>query len=165
MSDVGELPHAKIDMIGGLLENLDEHGGRIDIYKLMQALQFELDDLMPITEAAEMLGFASVEEGDIQILDLGQQIIDGDENAKKEIFRRQMVANVGLISHITRELEREADHRVERERILGQLASSFSPQESERQLDTAVDWARYSELFDYDPDAQEFFLPKGAAAE
>ena len=165
MSDVGELPHAKIDMIGGLLENLDEHGGRIDIYKLMQALQFELDDLMPITEAAEMLGFASVEEGDIQILDLGQQIIDGDENAKKEIFRRQMVANVGLISHITRELEREADHRVERERIPGSTCEFVLPPRVRTSARHGRRLGPLFELFDYDPNAQEFFLPKGAAAE
>lgn len=165
MSELIELPHAKIDMIGGLLENLDEHGGHVDIYKLSQALQFELDDLMPITEAAEMLGFARVEKGDIEILGLGRQIIDGDENVKKEVFRRQMVANVLLVKHIMMELDSEASHRVERERIIALLADSFSPQESERQLDTAVDWARYSELFDYDPDAKEFFIPGQAENE
>ena len=165
MSDLIELPHAKIDMIGGLLENLDDHDGHVDIYKLSQALQFELDDLMPITEAAEMLGFARIEKGDIEILDLGRQIIDGDENAKKEVFRRQMVANVLLVKHIMMELDSESDHRVERERIIEMLADSFSPQESERQLDTAVDWARYSELFDYDPDAREFFIPIQAESE
>ncbi len=159
---LGSLPHAKIDMIGGLLENLDEHEGKVDIYKLSQALQFELDDLMPITEAAELLGFASVESGDIKILDTGRRIIDGDENVKKEVFRQQMIAHVGLIKRIVGELGEEEDHRVGRETMLGLLEDSFSPQESERQLDTAVDWARYAELFDYDPDANEFFLSEGA---
>ncbi len=159
---LGSLPHAKIDMIGGLLENLDEHEGKVDIYKLSQALQFELDDLMPITEAAELLGFASVESGDIEILDTGRRIIDGDENVKKEVFRQQMIAHVGLIKRIVGELGEEEDHRVGRETMLGLLEDSFSPQESERQLDTAVDWARYAELFDYDPDANEFFLSEGA---
>jgi len=156
------LPHAKIDMIGGLLENLDEHEGKVDIYKLSQALQFELDDLMSITEAAELLGFAAVASGDIEILEPGRRIIDGDENVKKDIFRQQMIAHVGLIKRIVKELADEQDHRVGREMMRGLLEDSFSPQESERQLDTAVDWARYAELFDYDPDANEFFLPEGA---
>ena len=159
---LGSLPHAKIDMIGGLLENLGEHEGKVDIYRLSQALQFELDDLMPITEAAELLCFASVESGDIEILDAGRRIIDGDENVKKDIFRQQMIAHVGLIKRIVKELTEETDHRVGREMMLGLLENSFSPQESERQLDTAVDWGRYAELFDYDPDANEFFLPEGA---
>ena len=39
------------------------------------------------------------------------------------------------------------------------LEDHFSPVEAERQLGTALDWARYGELFDYDPDTEEFVLP------
>ena len=35
--------------------------------------------------------------------------------------------------------------------------SSMSP-EAERQLQTALDWARYGEVFDFDPDSEEFIL-------
>ncbi len=149
-------------MIVGLLEQLNDHGGKVDVYKLSQALHFELDDLMPITEAAELLGFVKIESGDLEFRDLGRSVIDGDENAKKSIFRRQIMANVPLVNRITAELEREDDHRIGRERILKFLEYSFSPAESERQLNTVVDWARYAELFDYDHDADEFFLPETA---
>ena len=156
------LPHAKIGMIVGLLETLNDHGGKVDVYKLSQSLHFELDDLMPITEAVELLGFVKIESGDLEFVDVGRSVIDGDENAKKAIFRRQMMAHVPLVNRIFVELEKEDDHRIGRERILKLLKYSFSPQESERQLNTVVDWARYAELFDYDPDADEFFLPETA---
>lgn len=149
-------------MIVGLLETLNDHGGKVDVYKLSQSLHFELDDLMPITEAAELLGFVKIESGDLEFVDLGRKVIDGDENAKKAIFRRQIPASVALVNRIISELEREDDHRIGRERVLKFLAYSFTPAESERQLDTVVDWARYAELFDYDPDADEFFLPEAA---
>lgn len=149
-------------MIVGLLENLNDYGGQVEIYKLSQQLHFELDDLVPITEAAELLGFVKIESGEMEFNDLGRKIIDGDENAKKEIFRRQMLANVALVSRILVELEKEDDHRIGRERILKFLKHSFSQSEAERQLNTVVDWARYAELFDYDPDTDEFFLPEPA---
>jgi NitT/TauT family transport system ATP-binding protein len=38
------------------------------------------------------------------------------------------------------------------------LEQTFSPVETRRQLDTAVDWGRYAELFASDDDAGEFFL-------
>ena len=149
-------------MIVGLLETLNNHDSKMDIYKLSQSLHFELDDLLPITDAAELLGFVRIESGDIEFTDLGRKVIDGDENAKKVIFRMQMIANVALANRIVAELEKQDDHRVDRERILEFLEYSFPPPESERQLSTVVDWARYAELFDYDPDSDQFFIPETA---
>jgi NitT/TauT family transport system ATP-binding protein len=154
------LPDARIGSIVGLLETLNEQGVRIGISKLSESLRFELNDLMPITEAAELLGFVKIGNGDIELTDLGRNVIDGDENAKKAIFRRQILANVVLAKRIRANLESTEDHRVGREVILEFLGSSFPPDESERQVRTVVDWARYAELFDYDPDSDQFFLPE-----
>ena len=154
------LPDARIGSIVGLLETLNEQGARIGVSKLSESLRFELKELMPITEAAELLGFVKIGNGDIALADLGRKVIDGDENAKKAIFRQQMLANVVLAKRIRAELESAHDNRVGREVILEFLGSSFSPDESERQVRTVVDWARYAELFDYDPDSDQFFLPE-----
>jgi NitT/TauT family transport system ATP-binding protein len=154
------VPNALIGSIVGLLETLNEQGTRIDIYKLSESLRFELNDLMPITEAAELLGFVKIANGDIELTDVGRKIVDGDENAKKAIFRQQMLANVVLAKRIRAELQNEPEHRVGREVILEFLGSSFPPDESERQVGTVVDWARYAELFDYDPETDQFFLPE-----
>ena len=156
------IPNTRIGMIVGLLETLNDNGGRMDVYKLGQSLHFELDDLMPITGAAELLGFVRIAKGDIEFTDIGRKIIDGDENAKKTIFREQLIAKVALVKRIVIELEKEADHRVGREHILEYLAFSFPPQDSERQLNTVVDWSRYAELFDYDPETDQFFIPETA---
>lgn len=154
------LPNALIGSLMGLLETLNEQGTKIDVYKLSESLRFELNDLMPITEAAELLGFVKIASGDIELTDLGRKVVDGDEHAKKAIFSKQMLANVVLAKRIRAELQKAADHRVGREVILEFLGSSFPPDESERQVGTVVDWARYAELFDYDPETDQFFLPE-----
>jgi NitT/TauT family transport system ATP-binding protein len=156
------LPNARVGSIVGLLETLNEQGSTIDIYKLSESLGFKLNDLMPITEAAELLGFVKIESGDIELSDLGRKVVDGDENAKKAIFRQQMLGNVLLARRIRGELEKAEDFRIGREVILEFLGSSFTPEESERQVLAIVDWARYAELFDYDPDTDQFFLPETA---
>ena len=156
------LPNARIGSIVGLLETLNEQGTKIDIYKLSESLRFELKDLIPITEAGELLGFVKIGNGDIELADLGRKVIDGDENAKKAIFRQQMLANVVLAQRVRAELEQDPDHRVGREIILQFLGSSFTPEESDRQAKTIIDWARYAELFDFDPETDQFFLPETA---
>jgi NitT/TauT family transport system ATP-binding protein len=154
------LPNARIGSIVGLLEMLNEQGTRTDIYKLSESLRMELGEFIPITEAAELLGFVRIASGDIELADLGRRIIDGDENAKKAIFRQQILANVLLAQRVRGELEHDPDHRIGREVILEFLGSSFTPEESDRQAKTVIDWARYAELFDYDPDSDQFFLPE-----
>jgi len=156
------LPNARVGSIVGLLETLNEQGTKIDIYKLSESLGFKLNDLMPITEAAELLGFVKIESGDIELSDLGRKVVDGDENDKKSIFRQQMLGSVLLARRIRSELENTSDYRIGREVILEFLGSSFTPDESERQVLAIVDWARYAELFDYDPETDQFFLPEKA---
>ena len=49
--------------------------------------------------------------------------------------------------------EAAAGRPVPRETILARLSGVFSDVEAARQFDTAVDWGRYGELFDYDVEA------------
>ena len=67
------LPNARIGSIVGLLEHLNEHGATIDIYKLSESLRFEIRDLVPITEAAELLGFVKIANVDIELADLDRK--------------------------------------------------------------------------------------------
>jgi NitT/TauT family transport system ATP-binding protein len=156
------LPNARVGSIVGLLEMLNEQGTRTDIYKLSESLRMELGEFIPITEAGELLGFVKIASGDIELADIGRKVIDGDENAKKAIFRQQMLANVLLAQRVRSDLQQDPEHRVGREVILEFLGSSFPPEESDRQAKTVIDWARYAELFDFDPETDQFFLPETA---
>ena len=45
------------------------------------------------------------------------------------------------------------------------LDEYFTEAELQRQLETAISWGRYAELFDYDADQKRFFLPEAEAVE
>ena len=40
------------------------------------------------------------------------------------------------------------------------LDEQFSAEESQRQVETAVNWGRYAELFDFDASRRRFTLPE-----
>ena len=67
------LPHAPIAMVFGLLEHLRETSGREDLYKLGGPLGLELDDLLPVTEAAKQLGLVKIASGDIELTSEGRR--------------------------------------------------------------------------------------------
>ena len=68
------LPHARPGGIAGLLELLIDYNGRADIYRLADDLAFEIDDLLPIVDAAQLLCFLKVEEGDAAITPAGASL-------------------------------------------------------------------------------------------
>lgn len=151
------LPHAPIERVRGLLEYLKEvPGGREDLYKLGGPLGYELDDLLPVTEAAKRLGLVRIVAGDIELTPEGQALAVAEEPERKKRLGRHL-RKLSLIADIRRALGRSPDGRVPRARFLERLRDGFSEAEAERQLATALDWARYGEVFD--ADADEFFLP------
>jgi NitT/TauT family transport system ATP-binding protein len=151
------LPHAPIGMVLGLLEHLREApGGREDLYKLGGPMGYELDDLLPVTEAAKRLGLVTVSKGDIELTAEGRSLAAAEEPERKRRVGERL-QRLPLISDIRRAVE-EGDGRAPRRQFLSELQNQFSPVEAQRQLSTALDWARYGEVFDFDTDAEDFIL-------
>ncbi len=153
------LPHARPGGVAGLLELLLDKGGRDDIYRLADDLAFEIDDLLPIVDAAQLLGFLKVEEGDASITETGAEFGNSEILRQKEIFRDAALANVLLLRQIRRALDAKSDHTVPEEFFLDMLDEQFSDEESHRQIETAVNWGRYGELFDFDASRRRFVMP------
>ena len=68
------LPHVSVGGLAGLLEILNDLGGREDLPHLGRLLTFEVDDLLPIVDAAKMLGFAEVADADIELTAEGKAL-------------------------------------------------------------------------------------------
>jgi len=153
------LPHARPGGMAGLLELLLDKGGRDDIYRLADDLSFEIDELLPIVDAAQLLGFLSIEEGDAAITETGTEFANSEILRQKELFRHAALANVLLLRQIRRALLSKSDHTVPEDFFLDMLDEQFSEEECLRQIETAVTWGRYAELFDYDAGRRRFVLP------
>jgi NitT/TauT family transport system ATP-binding protein len=159
------LPHARPGGIAGLLEILLDLGGKADIYKLADELAFEIDDLFPIVDAAQLLGFLKVEEGDVSITPTGSDFANSEILRQKELFREAALRNVLLLRQITRALRSKSDHTVPEDFFLDMLDEQFSDDETQRQLETAINWGRYAELFDFDGARRRFKLPEAEEEE
>ena len=152
------LPHAPVATVLGLLEHLrDLPGGREDLYKLGGPLGYELDDLLPVTEAAKRLGLVKVASGDIELTKDGRALVAAEAPERKDRLRTRL-KKLPIIADVRRALAASETGRVARTTFLETLTEHCSPSEAERQLSTALDWARYGELFDYDPDTEEYVL-------
>ena len=155
------LPHALPGGLAGLLEILfDDEAQRVDIFRLADDLALELDDILPTLEAAQMLGFIVLSEGDVTITEDGKRFADGDIAEKQELFGKAAVERVSLLTQITRSLHTKKDHKLPEDFFRDMLDEHFSEEEIERQLKTAISWGRYAGIFEYDGNEKKFFLPE-----
>ncbi|MFP5211703.1 MAG: AAA-associated domain-containing protein, partial [Acidobacteriota bacterium] len=115
---------------------------------------------LPIVDAAELLGFLKIEEGDAVITKSGAEFANSEILRQKELFRDAALGHILLLRQIRRALETKSDHTVPEDFFLDMLDEQFSDEESLRQMETAVAWGRYAELFDYDSGRRRFVLPE-----
>ena len=144
------LPHTRPGGMAGLLELVIDHQGRVDLHHLADELSLEVDALLPTVDTAVLLGFLRVEEGDAIITPQGEEFAKGNIQTRKTIFRQAALANVPLIRQMEQSLKAKADRTLPDEFFRDLIDEHFSEDESRRQLETAIQWGRYSEIFDYD---------------
>jgi NitT/TauT family transport system ATP-binding protein len=152
------LPHVEIGDVIGLIERVHAEGDREDIYQLGRGLQLEVDELLPLVDAADLLDLADPQEGDLVLTEAGRRLAEADVLEEKQIFREQALQRVGMLRQIVHDLQRAPNHMVGEERYLGQLKQHFSDDEARVQLETVIDWGRYAELFSYVEDRGIFRL-------
>lgn len=151
------LPQVRIGAVAGFLELLEDRQEK-DLYRLGQELLLEVDEILPIVEAAKLIDFVVIQEGDLHLTATGNQFIAGSIDERKQIVRSQILGNIRLVQQIYRMLHAKRNQRISEDLILEILEAHFSPQEAMRQLQTAIDWGRYAELYSYDEPAGEIFL-------
>jgi NitT/TauT family transport system ATP-binding protein len=144
------LPHARPGGIAGLLEILLDRGGKDDLFHLADELLTEVDDLLPIIDASRLLGFITVQEGDVEITAPGKAFAEADILTRKSLFREAALTHVTLLRQINNALRAKSDGAMPDDFFSDILDEHFSQDEAERQLGTAINWGRYAEIFDYD---------------
>jgi NitT/TauT family transport system ATP-binding protein len=159
------LPHARPGGIAGLLELLNDRGGKQDLYRVAEELRMEVDDLLPTLEGATLLAFAKAERGDVEITPAGKAFAEADIGTRKQLFREAALAHVALIQQISGALAGKSDHTMPLYFFRAILEEHFPGTEVQRQIDTALNWARYGDVFRYDSDSGRLSLdePAGSA--
>jgi NitT/TauT family transport system ATP-binding protein len=152
------IPHARVGGIAGLLELLQDRGGKEYLHRLSEVLIMDAEDLLPIIEAAVLLGFATLKEGDVQITAEGARFAEADILTRKILFRQAALKHIVILQQIDSILHVKADRSISEEFFYDILDEHFSQDEVERQFDTAMNWGRYAEIFDFDRESHRLTL-------
>ncbi|MBX3112234.1 MAG: nitrate/sulfonate/bicarbonate ABC transporter ATP-binding protein [Fimbriimonadaceae bacterium] len=158
MIDSTALPHARPGALSGLLELVEEYGGKEDVASVAERLRMEVDELLPILDTAVLLGFAEVYEGDVILNKIGAQFANAEVEEAQTIFRDAVMQHAPMVRSIYEAMLEDKAGRLAADIVVEVLDESFSEEEAKEQFDTAINWGRYAGLFEYDSDTEVIFV-------
>ncbi|MEY9952364.1 nitrate/sulfonate/bicarbonate ABC transporter ATP-binding protein [Leifsonia sp. EB34] len=159
------LPAASTGSLGGLVELLAERGGTEGLAEIADELRYELDDLLPVVDAAQLLKLARPQGTELRITEQGRRYAAADLLRAKEQFATLAMEAAPLVRRIVRDLRHTTTGAIRADDVLAELRAHFGDEDAQQQLDTAIDWGRYGELFEYDADTGRLLLPTHPDAE
>jgi NitT/TauT family transport system ATP-binding protein len=154
------LPRVSTNLMAGLLETLvlAPYHGRADMPDIARVQHLEVDELFPVAEALQALGFAEIQEGDIFLTPQGRIFAESDTQRRKMLFVDHALRYIPLIALIKAELDERQDHRLVRAWFEQVLEKDLSDNAARQTLDTAIQWGRFGEIFSYNDQTSSFSL-------
>jgi len=161
------LPEADVARMEGLLELLadEPYHGKADLPRLAEETELSDDELLNLSSALALLGFAVLVHGDLVITPLGERYANGSKTLRQELFGQQVLSQIPLVAYIRHGLEQDPSGDLPEDLFLRLLRFTLSESESERVLRVAIEWGRYGEVFEYDYHTGVVHLPVGEQAE
>ncbi len=160
------LPEADIARIEGILELLvdEPYHGRADLPKLGEETELTDKELLDVSIALALLGFAHLAYGDISITPLGEHYVGASNQERQTIFGCQLLEHVPLIAYIRHGLEQDRSGDLPEDLFLKLLRFTLDADDAERALRVAIEWGRYGNLFEYNFHTGMIQMPKDEAA-
>jgi NitT/TauT family transport system ATP-binding protein len=143
------LPEATASEVIGLLEVLDAHGGRADVFDLVEYIGREFGGVLAVVKAAELLDLVDTPHQDVVLTDVGRKFLASSVPERKTIFRshvKQLRIFQDVLELICKAERREVDVDV----VESSLALRVPYEDPERMFRTLVNWGRHADLFDHD---------------
>jgi NitT/TauT family transport system ATP-binding protein len=154
---IDPIPQVGISRVIGLLEVLEDAGGRYDIFRLARDINYEFGEIVQVIKAAEMLDLVATPGADVALTSTGSAFLKADVNERKRRLKEQL-RQLPLFRAVVETLEQREEHRGGEDVFREIIALHLPAENAGALLKTVVDWGRYAELLGYSPDEQVVYL-------
>ncbi len=145
-------PRVHVSEVTGLLDHLlTLPDGKGHVFELAEDLGVDYDRMSAVVRAAEQLGWVTTPGEVVQLTAAGRDVMAMDDAERKDATRARLLKQP-LFGRLVAMLK-ESEGVVEDEEVLADLTIYFPFIPVESLFRTVVEWGRYAELLDHDPDA------------
>lgn len=140
-----------------MLDLLRAYNGKTGVANLNLDLRVDIDELLPIVDTAEYMGFVSVQQGDISLTDLGRRALSAKMTERKKLLKDRL-ASLEPFSEVARLLGQEKElSRLALGRFVNQKFGYVS--DLHVAVGLLVSWGVFAGLFRYDGESGKL-LPR-----
>jgi len=144
------LPKVELGEVRGLIKEIKNYEGQVDIATISDELVYDVDEILPVIDTAEALGFIVVDEGNLRITEEGYKFLEcEDHEERKKLVRQQLLKNEHFKKVLDELRKKEEVTREELEDVIMKIEVV-----DKDTLDTLVDkflyYGVYSDLLEYD---------------
>ena len=149
---------ARLEMVLGLVEIIASSGNRIEIARISQDLQTDVDKILPVVEAAEKLGFIKVVDGECEVTEAGLKVLAKRSNDQKQVIKERIVGLEPFATALELAEEKPEGFTAEdvAERLSRKRGGNIYAEDPEKLHQLLVEWLLYTEMLDYDGDNRRF---------
>lgn len=148
-------PNVHLSRIIGLMEILSSHRGSMDMARLSKDFLLDLDELLPVVDAAELLGFVRADRGDLKLTNEGALFLTMNPKNKKSYLRRKLVELEVFREAL--EIVGDAGGCMPRQSFLSKLALKY-PFATGELVDWIIYYGRVALLLRYDSQLEMIWL-------
>jgi len=141
------IPDAHITEVFGLLEILDDNGGSLPADDIQKISGVVFDELLPVIDAAEMLGLVVVNKNMVKLTKFGKKIVGLEiEERQDEIAKR--IKNTEIFKKVLSMIKRKG--AITMEELISFLEKELTKRDAKKEARKIIEWGRYAELISYD---------------
>ena len=143
------LPDAHLGQVIGVLREVAQRGGAVDLFQLVGVSQLDFGHLIRVVTAAELLGLVETPGSQVTITAVGRELLAADVNAVKRLLgeRMRMLPTFRWVLDL---VGRAGEGGVPRSLLEEEFAMHLPAESPDHSVHVLLDWGRYAELLDYD---------------
>lgn len=152
-----ELPHSSLVEVIGLIELINDFGGRVALDDLRYHTGMDLSSLLEVVEGAEMLGLVNVRGGILILTRRAKNLLRKNAEERQDYLSR-LISRLPLFKAVKKVLEAKGG-KMEREKLRDFLSILLDNTKNiDSQVSRIIEWGRYAGILDYDGERGVVYL-------
>jgi NitT/TauT family transport system ATP-binding protein len=143
------LPNVTPGQVVGLVEYLDAHGSKEDVFRIAQDTNQEFGHVITVVKAAEMLDLVDTPKRMVVLTQTGEAFVKASLEDRHQLWKKHLMG-IRLFVDTSEMIERAPGHALDRDVVLETIALRLPSEDYEKTFDTLVRWGRYGHLLAYD---------------
>jgi NitT/TauT family transport system ATP-binding protein len=142
------LPNVNLGEVMGLVQILKPEPE--SIFALATHLKKDFSTLLSVIKAAELIDLAETPGQAVKLTKAGIAFQKADPKTRKKMMH-DLLLDLKIFRHLNDKIEQADQKEITEEIVLADLVQFFPNERPKVLFKTVVSWARYAELFSYDP--------------